>query len=617
MGKASALFAKLTMMCQSKAELSSLFPPAAPPAPEPLYFGPPARRLFGWYYAPPPAAARNRAVVLCAPLGHEALHTHASYRYLAEQLAAAGFPTLRFDSDGTGDSAGGDEDEGRVGNWLGSIGFAVDTLRQRSAIEAVSLFGVRVGATLAAVAAAERGDIAELLLWAACRSGRLWRREMRVLQAAHGPQINPLREGEAKSEEAGGFVFTPSTGEALDRLDAAALLSKPADAVLLIGRDDLPDDPRLGKSLAALGAAVTAETWPGYAAMMRDAQDTEIPVDAIRSLVGWLTARTRPVPMPAAGPARTGALTHAAYTEEPLRVDGSAPVFGILTRPCLAGPRSQAAVVLLNVGANSHVGPSRMYVTLARQLAALGFPVLRLDTSGLGDSALGAASARQRLYSDAAVEDVRAALTALEMRLGAEQFTLVGLCSGAYTAFLTAFADPRVTGQILINSQTLNWKEGDSLEVLMRQSYKPTQTYLTSLGDPAVWKRVLSQQVDVRGISRAVGQRLTVRGRAALASLLSCALRRAPFETPAGKRFRTFAERGADTLFLFAAEDAGLELTLLHLGTTARKIQKLKNTRLALIENADHTFTSHAARAEMLTLIAEHLQTRFPVQLLD
>ena len=599
------------MMCQSEAELSPLFLPAAPPAPEPLYFGPPARRLFGWYYVPPPAAARSRAVVLCAPLGHEALHTHASYRYLAEQLAAAGFPTLRFDYDGTGDSAGGDEDEGRVGNWLRSIGFAIDTLRQHSGNRAVSLFGVRVGATLAAVAAAERGDIAELLLWATCRSGRLWRREMRVLQAAHGPPSSL----EGAAEEAGGFVFTPSTGEALDHLDAAALLSKPAEAVLLIRRDDLPDDPRLGKSLAALGAAVTTEAWPGYAAMMRDAQDTEIPVAAIRSLVGWLTARTRPVPVPAAVPARTGVLTHAAYTEEPLLVDGSARVFGILTRPCLAGPRRRAAVVLLNVGANSHVGPSRMYVTLARQLAALGFPVLRLDTSGLGDSALGAASARQRLYSDAAVEDVRAALTALETQIGAEQFTLVGLCSGAYTAFLTAFADPRVTGQILINSQTLDWKKGDSLEVLMRQSYKPTQTYLTSLGDPDVWKRVLSQQVDVRGISRAVGQRLTVRGRDALGSVLSLALRRPPFETPAGSRFRAIAERGTDTLLLFAAEDAGLELTLLHLGTTARKIQKFKNTRLALIENADHTFTSYAARAEMLTLIAEHLQTRFPVQM--
>ncbi len=613
------------MICQiPEADFSLLCAPADPPAPEPIYFGPPARRLFGWYHAPAPAAARNRAVVLCAPLGHEALHAHAAYRYLAEELAAAGFAALRFDYDGTGDSAGGDDDEDRVGHWLESIGQAADTLRRCSAAEAVSLFGVRMGATLAAVAAAERGDITELLLWAPCRSGRLWQREMRVLQAARGPQ--QAREGTGdeddpaeEGEEAGGFVYSRSTEEALGKMNAAALIRKPADAVLLVGRDDLPEDARLVKSLTALGAAVTAAAWPGYAAMMRDAQDTAIPVSAARSLVDWLTARTAPAPAPgfvsapisvSASP-NAGRLTAAAYTEEAVFWNPAARLFGILTRPCVEGPRQQTGVVLLNVGANSHIGPNRMWVTLARQLAALGFPVLRLDTEGLGDSAHGAAPARQQLYRADAVTDVRAALSFLEARTGASQFTLVGLCSGAYTACLTACEDPRVTGQILINAQALDWKEGDALDVLMRQSYKPTITYVSSLRDPDVWKRVLYSQVDVKGITRVVGQRLAARSRAGLRSLLSLALRRAPAETPAGSRLRTASERGVDTLFLFAAEDAGLELTLLHLGTTARRLTRLPGTHLTVIDNADHTFTSKSAREEMLSRITRHLQARF------
>ena len=596
------------MMCPTEVDSSPQLL-VSPPMPEPFYFGPPAQRLFGWYHAPAPAAARNRAVVLCAPLGHEALHTHAAYLYLAEQLAAAGIAALRFDYDGTGDSAGGDGDEGRVGSWLESIGFAIEAVRQYSAAGAVSLFGVRMGATLAAVAAAERGDIAELLLWAPCRSGRLWRRELRVLQAAHGPQ-NELEGGderEGRDEEAGGFVYSRSTGNALDRLDAAALLRKPASAALLVGRDDLPEDSRLAKSLMGLGAAVTAAIWPGYAAMMRDPQDSALPLSAAQSIVGWLTARTRPASASLSMPQNAGRLTHAAYTEEAAFWNPETRHFGILTRPCADGPRAHSAVVLLNVGANSHVGPNRMWVTLARELAALGFPVLRLDTEGLGDSARGPAPARSQLYRAEAVVNVRAALSFLEARTGASQFTLIGLCSGAYTASLTAFEDPRVSGQVLINSQALDWKEGDTLDVLMRQSYKPTQTYVASLRDPAVWKRVLHSQVDVRGITHAVGQRLAVRGGSVLRSLLSTALRRAPAETAAGRRLRSASGRGVETLFLFAAEDAGLELTLLHLGTTARRLARLPGTHISMIAKADHTFTSKAAREEMLSQITHHL----------
>lgn len=600
------------MMCPTEADSSPLLPPADPPAPEPIYFGPPARRLFGWYHAPSPATARNRAVVLCAPLGHEALHTHAAYRYLAEQLAAAGFAALRFDYDGTGDSAGGDDDEGRVGSWLESIGFAINALRQHSGAGAVSLFGVRMGATLAAVAAAERGDIAELLLWAPCRSGRLWRRELRVLQAAHGSPDSNHNSTPDAGEEAGGFVYSRSTVEALDRMDAAALVRRPADAVLLVGRDDLPEDSRLAKSLIALGADVTTAVWPGYAAMMCDPQDSALPLSAAQSMADWLTTRTRPVSASLSMPPNAGKLTYAAYTEEAVFWNPAARRFGILTRPCTEEPRAQSAVVLLNVGANSHVGPNRMWVTLARHLAALGFCVLRLDTEGLGDSAGGPASARQQLYRTEAVVEVRAALSFLEARTGAGQFTLIGLCSGAYTASLTAFEDPRVSGQVLMNSQALDWKEGDTLDVLMRQSYKPTQTYVASLRDLAVWKRVLHSQVDVQGITRAVGQRLAVRGEAALRSLLSAALRQAPAETPAARRLRAASGRGVETLFLFAAEDAGLELTLLHLGTTVRRLARLPGTHLTVIDNADHTFTSKAAREEMMAQITRHLQTWFP-----
>src|SRR4029077_6329596 len=91
-----------------------------PKAPDAFWFGPPDRRAFGWYHAPL-GAPRDMAVVLCPSLGHESVCTHRAYRPLAEQLATLGFPVLRFDYHGTGDSAGTDRDGDRVPDWLAPI----------------------------------------------------------------------------------------------------------------------------------------------------------------------------------------------------------------------------------------------------------------------------------------------------------------------------------------------------------------------------------------------------------------------------------------------------------------------------------------------------------------
>ena len=83
----------------------------------PLYFGNEARPLFGWLHLPahPPASI---GLVICNAFGHEALCSHRSVRHFAERAARQGIPTLRFDYDGTGDSAGTGNDPDRVSSWL-------------------------------------------------------------------------------------------------------------------------------------------------------------------------------------------------------------------------------------------------------------------------------------------------------------------------------------------------------------------------------------------------------------------------------------------------------------------------------------------------------------------
>ena len=74
-------------------------------------------------------------------------------------------------------------------------------------------------------------------------------------------------------------------------------------------------------------------------------------------------------------------------SERVLVFGGRHPLFGIFTpaNPALAGP-GRPGIVLANAGCVSRVGPHRTYVKMARRWASLGFDVLRVDLSGIGDS---------------------------------------------------------------------------------------------------------------------------------------------------------------------------------------------------------------------------------------
>ncbi|HEV7820633.1 MAG TPA: hypothetical protein VGO84_05585, partial [Burkholderiales bacterium] len=90
-----------------------------------------------------------RGVVICNPLGHEAMWLHNAQRQLAERLAARGVPVLRFDYINSGDSADG----GGLGfplQGVDEIACAVAYLKGLAAVDSVALAGFRFGATFAA-----------------------------------------------------------------------------------------------------------------------------------------------------------------------------------------------------------------------------------------------------------------------------------------------------------------------------------------------------------------------------------------------------------------------------------------------------------------------------------
>src|SRR3954467_9045276 len=85
-----------------------------------VWFGPGSRPLFGGVPRRAGGLARGGAV-LCPPMGEEGRAAHRTFRRLAEELADAGIVALRFDYDGTGDSAGLQDAPDRVRGWVASI----------------------------------------------------------------------------------------------------------------------------------------------------------------------------------------------------------------------------------------------------------------------------------------------------------------------------------------------------------------------------------------------------------------------------------------------------------------------------------------------------------------
>lgn len=124
-------------------------------------------------------------------------------------------------------------------------------------------------------------------------------------------------------------------------------------------------------------------------------------------------------------------------------------LFGILTTPDEEVRVEGAPIALiLNAGIVHRIGPFRLNVDIARQLAELGFSTLRMDLSGLGDS--GPRTGKLELENRAEL-DAADAMSFLQQETGVNEFVIVGLCSGAYNAHCVAVKDQRVVGGVFMD----------------------------------------------------------------------------------------------------------------------------------------------------------------------
>lgn len=134
--------------------------------------------------------------------------------------------------------------------------------------------------------------------------------------------------------------------------------------------------------------------------------------------------------------------------ERAFRFGEQGNLIGVLAEPDAGAPRGRPVALLFNVGLNHRVGPYRLNVDLARDLARRGFASLRFDLSGQGDSEprRGTEDGQAR-----GVSDLHDAMAFVERKRGATCFALVALCSGVDPAHAAAVSDPRIVAAAFID----------------------------------------------------------------------------------------------------------------------------------------------------------------------
>lgn len=143
----------------------------------PFFFKNGEMNLFGITHTPDGTVA-NEGFILIHPFGEEKLWSHRVYVNFAREATARGFPVLRFDLAGHGDSEG-ESENCTVASYLTDIESAQRTFRERFPnTESVGLLGLRFGATLACLSASRSDAIDHLVLWEPVLDGARYMQEL-------------------------------------------------------------------------------------------------------------------------------------------------------------------------------------------------------------------------------------------------------------------------------------------------------------------------------------------------------------------------------------------------------------------------------------------------------
>ncbi|WP_323072440.1 alpha/beta hydrolase [Mycetohabitans endofungorum] len=581
---------------------------------------------FGWLHSAQTGDPGDAGwgVVLCNSLGHEALWLHQTMRQLAERLASRRIPVLRFDYAGTGDSLDRDTLVEPT-QWTGEAVSAVEHLRRMMRVQRIALVGARYGAMVAAQAAPQVGA-QRVVLMAPVVSGRQFVRELKVLQQTWREKTGSHVQTDAPPAGAFdvlGHRFDLAAMEQVAKHDLRRVQAPPAASVLIMHVD--PHDPShaIADVYRSQGARVDAGLFAEYPGAMQPSWLAEVPQATLDAVTQWLVneeVTPQTVPAGASCPASPMLVCAGAplqtdwMVEQPVKLD-QGRLFGILCEPADRLGRAPL-IVIPNTAATHHVGDGRFNVELARQLARAGFASLRLDASGLGDSAAAATQTDPGSLSfDALAADTSDAVDWACSR-GHPGIAVFGICSGAYLGLRAALDNAAIRGLILANLFGFSFPDGFTMHDAGRVGAGSTRAHFRSMWRAQKWAQVLRGEVSLWPVIGTLCRYAVARTRS-LAAAWTQDMRDTPGSSQRVRRqMKELAARGVRVQLLFSPLDHGLDELEVHFGHGGQRLARIGGAHARVIPNMDHEVLNPAAR-ERVAALCEVFLTELFADVLD
>ena len=269
------------------------------------------------------------------------------------------------------------------------------------------------------------------------------------------------------------------------------------------------------------------------------------------------------------------------FTEEALVFSaGGEELLGIIAKPEIP---QDCGVLIVVGGPQYRVGSHRQFLLLSRRLASEGYPSMRFDYRGMGDS-----GGAMRDFDDIS-DDIGAAIEALQRTCSSvRRVVLWGLCDAASAALLyvQATGDSRIAGLALLNP----W---------VRSEASLAQTHIKHY----YGQRLLQREFWVKLLSGKMRLLESARG------LLSNALKARESGVGTKSDSRSFQDRMADglrhfpgkVLLILSGQDYTAKEFLEYAGANATWSGLLTagGIRRVDVPNADHTFSSLAQRSSV------------------